>query len=233
MPKLSAAQKRSLAEATSRYHRALDGSPAAARLAARGLIEAAGPFRLGYVRDPLPEHEQYRGMLSIPYLRRSPSGWSVVSIRFGCVVDGCTHDYHGKYNTVAGDPPRLFNTLALQADTDTIAVCEGELDAISAEVCGVRAVGVPGVESWKPHFRLPFLGYETVFVLADNDIPKFYDGCPKCKGRCRGHNPGMEFAARMAKELQNVKIPPSAPGEDVNSEMIQHGRDYIRRKVIG
>lgn len=234
MPKLSAVQKKSLAEATSRYHGALNGSPAAERLAARGLTESAGPFRLGYVLDPLPGHEQYRGMLAIPYLRRSSSGWSVVSLRFGCVTDGCTHDYHGKYNTQAGDPPRMYNTLALQADTDTVVICEGEMDTLSAELSGLRAVGVPGVDSWRPHWRLPFLGYETVFVLADNDIPKpGLPGCTRCKGQCKGHNWGMEFAKRVAKELPNAKIISSALGEDVNSEMVRHGRDYIRQKVIG
>lgn len=233
MPKLSAVQKKSLAEATSRYHGALNGSPAAERLAARGLTESAGPFRLGYVLDPLPGHEQYRGMLAIPYLRRSSSGWSVVSLRFGCVTDGCTHDYHGKYNTQAGDPPRLYNTLALQADTDTVVICEGEMDTLSAELSGLRAVGVPGVDSWRPHWRLPFLGYETVFVLADNDRPQVRKDCAKCRGSCKGHNPGREFAERIAKELPNAKIISSALGEDVNSEMVRHGRDYIRQKVIG
>jgi Toprim-like len=213
MPKQSAVQKRFLTEAAVRYHRSINGSPAAVRLEARGLADAVSPFRLGYVLDPMPGHEQYRGMLAIPYLRRSPAGWSVASLRFGCVQDGCPHEHHGKYNTVLGDRPRLFNTLALQSDTDTIGLCEGEPDTMSAELSGIRAVGVPGVECWKPHFRLPFLGYETVYVFADGD------------------EAGTKFAHKIAKELPNAKVIPSALGEDVNSEMVRLGRDHILRKV--
>ncbi len=212
MPKLSAGQRSFLRSATSRYHQSLAGSPAAELLEARGLTEGTEPYRLGYVADPLPGHESYRGMLSVPYLRRSVSGWSVVSMRFRC-VEAHEHVGHGKYMSLPGDAPRLFNTPALLADTDDVALCEGELDAISASVSGVPAVGVAGVESWKPHWRLPFLGYRTVFVFADGD------------------EPGMKFARGIAKELPNAKILPSAPGEDVNSEMVRHGRDFIREKA--
>jgi 5S rRNA maturation endonuclease (ribonuclease M5) len=214
MPKLSLGQKTFLAEATSRYHRSLDGSPAADLLEARSLTEAASPYRLGYVEDPLPGHEPYRGRLCIPYLRRSATGeWCVVSMRFRCVRPGCRCEHHAKYLSQAGDPPRLYNTAALLRDEDTVAICEGELDALSASIAGVPAVGVAGVEAWKPHFRDPFLGYETVFVLADGD------------------EPGMRFATQLAKALPNIKIMPSAPGEDVNSELVKHGKEFIKRKV--
>lgn len=212
MPKLSEGQRKSLRDATSRYHRALPGSPAAELLEARGLIDGTEPYRLGYVADPLPGHESYKGMLAIPYLRRSPSGWSVVSMRFRCVEDH-EHLGHGKYMSLPGDTPRLFNTPVLLADHDSIAICEGEIDAISASVSGVPAVGVSGVEAWKPHWRLPFLGYAEVWILADGD------------------EPGMKFARSLAKELPNAVIRPSGPGQDVNSELVAFGREHIRRKA--
>jgi hypothetical protein len=213
MPKLSAGQLTFLRGATSRYHRTLAGSPAEEYLADRDLADAAGPFRLGYVAEPLPGHETYAGMLAIPYLRRSVSGWSVVSMRFRCIEDH-EHRGHGKYMSLPGDPPRLFNTLALQSDSDVVGLEEGELDAISLTLCGVPAVGAPGAESWKPHWTLPFLGFEAVYALTDGD------------------EAGRRFGHARAKELPNLKIVPSAPGEDVNSEMIRHGREYIRSKVL-
>lgn len=212
MPKLSAGQRTFLQRATSNYHATLPGSPAAELLEARGLTEGSEPFRIGYVAEPLPGHEAYRGMLAIPYLRRSASGWSVVSMRFRCLEDH-EHRGHGKYMSLPGDTPRLYNTPVLLADHDSVAVCEGELDALSASVSGAPAVGVAGVQSWKPHWRLPFLGYRTVWILADGD------------------EPGAEFAQRLAKELPNAVIRPSTPGADVNSELVAHGREFIRRKA--
>jgi hypothetical protein len=241
LAKLSAEQKKFLVEATSHYHKSLPGSPAAEYLATRGLMDAAvadkvRSFRLGYVDDPLPGHEPLQGMLAIPYLRYSPySGWSVATIRFRCIEEGCDHEGHlgGKYVSMPGieGKPHLFNTRALQLDTPTIAITEGEIDAITAEICGVPAVGVAGVQSWLPHFADPFFGYETVFILADNDEKKYHNNCPRCKNKCRGHNPGMEFAFRLKENLPNSKIMPAAKGHDVNSMYLEMGQQAILERV--
>lgn len=217
MARQSDARKKFLVEATSRYHESLPGSPAAEYLESRGLMgesvrKDVDRFRLGFVGDPLPGHEMYRGMLAIPYLRRSSDGsWTVVSMRFRQI--GEPKPGLGKYLTVAGDRPRLFNTLALIDNDDVIAITEGEIDAISATISGIPAVGVAGVETWKDHFTEPFLGYETVFVLADGD------------------DPGMKFAHNLAKKLPNVKIIPMGPGEDVNSEFIKDGLESLKEKI--
>jgi hypothetical protein len=171
---------------------------------------------LGYVEDPLPGDEMHRGALSIPYLRWSQEhGWSVVSIKYRCIEDhDCKKLKHGKYLAQAGDRPRLYNTLALLRQSPIIAITEGEIDAITAQVCGVPAVGVPGAESWQPHFREPFLGYRTVFVLADGD------------------DPGMRFANTVAKTLPNAKIIPCPPGEDVNSLVKYEGPKALRDRIM-
>ena len=58
-----------------------------------------------------------------------------------------------KYMGLPGTHTRLYNVLALQQAGDFIAVCEGEIDAITLHYkCGVPAVGVPGANSWKPHY---------------------------------------------------------------------------------
>lgn len=153
-------------------------------------------------------------MLAIPYLRRTAQGDTVVvSLRFRCIESECPHPHHGKYNTVSGDTGRLFNTDALQGSWDAVGLAEGELDAITATICGLPTVGIPGAEAWKPHFREPFLGFETVWIFADGD------------------QAGRAFADKTARKLPNAKAVPSAPGEDVNSEYLQHGKDYLRRKV--
>jgi hypothetical protein len=214
MDRLSDVQKEFLREATSRYHAALPNSPADEYLTMRGLgwesiKPAVNRFRIGYVGDPLPGHEQYKGYMSIPYLRWSADKeWAVVSIRFRRVDDG-----KPKYLTLPGDRPRLFNTMALIKDTPNIAITEGELDAITATVCGIPAVGVPGVQAWQPWFREPFLGYRNVYVLADGD------------------DPGMAFATKIASSLPNGKIIPMPQGEDVNSLVVLKGKEALLERL--
>lgn len=210
MQQQSPSQKKFLREATERYRAAMAGSPAEAYLASRSLGWASikpevDRFALGYVGDPLPGHEMFRGYLAVPYLRWSQDrAWSVASIRFRCIQEH-VHEGHGKYMSSPGDRPRLFNTLALLPPRDTIAVTEGELDAITAQAAGVPAVGVPGAESWKKHFRLPFRGYKQVFILADGD------------------EAGRKFAATVAASLPNSRIVPMPPRHDVNSFVAEAG----------
>jgi hypothetical protein len=234
IPKLSDERRSFLWTAATKYRHAMPGSPAADLLAARDLVGGAEKFGLGYVREPMPGHEQYRGRLAIPYLRWAPQrGHSVVAMRFRCAELGCSCSGHAKYLSEPGSPATLFNAPALLEEHDAIAITEGELDAISAEVSGVPAVGVPGVDAWETYWRVLFLGYESVPILTDNDRPQYRKDCPKCRNECRGHNPGMEFATKVAKDLPNARILPWEQGEDTNSTMVAHGRGFILRKVKG
>jgi hypothetical protein len=177
------------------------------------LRENSPRFQLGYVDNPLPGHEQYRGCVAIPYVRWSHEhGWAVVSIRFRCIRDH-EHRGHGKYNTVHGDRPRLYNTKALLEGGGRIAITEGEIDAISAEACGIPAVGVAGAQSWQPHFREPFVGYREVLILADGD------------------EAGLKFANAVARELPCARIVSMPPGYDVNSVFVQGGRQALEERI--
>ena len=151
----------------------------------------------------------YRGCLSIPYMRWSPwRGWSVASIRYR-KLDGSKP----KYLTMPGDAPRLYNTVALTRYSRDMAISEGEIDAITAELCGVPTVGVPGAQMWKAHFAELFLGYRNVNILADGD------------------EPGMEFAKSVARTLPNARIIPMPDGEDVNSLVTKNGREALLERI--
>ena len=103
-----------------------------------------------------------------------------------------------------------------------IVVCEGELDAVVVSgVIGIPAVGVPGVTAWKPHFPKLFNGYDTVYVVGDNDIKE------------DGSNPGMEFAKRVANEILNSTIVTLPPGNDINDYYLANGPDATRELLIG
>lgn len=214
MKRLSA-QQQSLVTAAVSYAKSLPGSPAEQFLETRGLPPArVVKVRFGYVDQPEPGHEQYRGMLAIPYLRRSQKDdWTVAAIRFRCIAPGCEHSDHGKYNTVAGDKPRLYNTVVISESQDRIAITEGEIDAITATLAGVPAVGVPGANLWKPHYKHAFEGFEKVFVLADGDPA------------------GLELMKKIAGVLPNAVPSALPPGEDVNSFVRANGPQALLERI--
>lgn len=204
--------------AASQFQRALPDSAAGAFLEGRGIREEeARQFGLGFVDENI-SGIGYRGWLAIPYMRKDPRGkWSVATIRFRCVRADCDHKHHGgKYMPIPGTKGgRLYNTVELERNADTIAICEGELDAVTATLCGVPAVGVHGVDQWEEHFTPLFEGYELVHVLADNDD----------KGQ------GMRFADSVAKRLPNARVVPMASGHDVNSMVLALGRHSLKERI--
>ena len=132
----------------------------------------------------------------------------MASIRFRR-LDGGTP----KYMTVAGDKPRLYNTVALTRYSRDMAITEGEIDAVTAELAGVPTVGVPGSQMWKPYFRELFLGYRNVNILADGD------------------EPGLEFAKTVAKTLPNARIITMPTGSDVNELVNTQGKQALLERI--
>jgi len=202
--RLSQSQKASLAKAVSTYKKELH--LAEGYLAKRGLSLADGAtVHLGVVAEPLPSHEQYVGRLVIPYV--TPTG--VVDVRFRSMDNS-----EPKYMGLPGTSTRLYNVTALQEAGDFIAICEGEIDAITLHLkCGIPALGVPGANAWKKHYTRILQDFETVYVFADGD------------------QPGSDFAKGLAKELNSVVTLQMPDGEDVNSMYLNLGYDYFRSKV--
>lgn len=202
--RLSASQKASLARAVQRYKGSIH--LAEEYLAKRGLTLAdADTYHLGVVAEPLPGHEAYRNRLVIPYL--TPTG--VVDIRFRAMGPE-----EPKYMGLPGTHTRLYNVVALQEAGDFIAVCEGEIDALTLHrKCGIPAVGVPGANSWKKHYTRILQDFEKVFVFADGD------------------QPGSDFAKTLAKELETIVTLQMPEGEDVNSMYLRNGYEYFLEKV--
>ena len=212
----SVSQLNSLKTAALKYHQALPGSPAEEYLVSRGLDpDLVVRFGLGYVSEPEIGHDMFKGRLSIPYTRESPSGVRTVrGIKFRLLQD---HSGPGKgpakYLPTPGFKPALFNTRDLVLNEDEICICEGELDAVAASVYGVPAVAAPGATTWQDKWNPIFYGYETVFILADGD------------------KAGLEFAGHVADQLPNAKIVPMHDGEDVNSMIQKYGIDKIREMI--
>lgn len=209
----NAEQRSYLSEAVAQYRNGLRAAPDGVKTYLRDTRklsgETAAAFSLGYVANPLVGHEQYRGRLALPYM--TPAG--PVSIRFRAVGDV---DKQDRYRTVAGDQPRLYNVAAFHEPGDFIAICEGEMDTMTATQAGIPAVGLPGVEAFKPYMARAFDGYRTIYALADNDD---------------GEGQGKEFAEFLADELTNVRVVLMPHGHDVNSLVVAQGEAALRRLI--
>lgn len=210
----SNAQSKLLLEAAQRY--AQEISPEAiVALLERGISEeVAARFQLGTITDPINGHEMYEGWISIPYITASGS---CVGFKFRRLDDA-----KPKYGSPTGQKAHLYNVTDILTPSAYIVVTEGELDTvITSGMLGIPAVGVPGVQAWKPHFSKLFNGYDTVYVVGDNDIKE------------DGSNPGAEFAKRVASEIMNSSIVTLPPGLDINDYYLAHGADATRTLLVG
>lgn len=204
---LNAEQRALLTDAAQRYcnHR---NEAIASYLEGRGISkEVANLYQLGSVEEPSVGHEMAVGRLSIPYL--TPAG--AVGIKFRA-IDNSTP----KYLWPTGQKIGLFNVLDLHKHSDTIAICEGEIDTIILSgVVGVPAVGVAGVSQWKPWFPKLFESYSRILIFADNDVKE------------DGRNPGQELAKRIKEDLDQATVVHLPDNQDVNDIWLEYGKSWF------
>lgn len=185
-------------------------------LEGRGISEeVAARFSLGTVSDPHQGHEMHEGWISIPYLTANDL---CVGFKFRRL-----DDFKPKYGSPAGQKTHLYNVSDVLLDSPYIVVCEGEFDTIiTSGVLGIPAVGIPGVQAWKPHYPRLLLGYDTIFVAGDND-----------ERDDKEDNPGQLFSKRVAGEVANSQIVSLPPGMDITDYYLQNGHDATRELLIG
>jgi DNA primase len=204
MARLSHSQKESLEKAVSHYQKNL--AVGAEYLKGRGLSHAdALRHRLGVVTDPFNGHEQYLGRLAIPYLTKA----GVIDLRFRAM--GAEQP---KYLGLPGANTHLYNVNAFFRAADWIAVCEGEIDAITLDsAMNYPAIGVPGVNNWKRHYGRILQDFDKIYVFADGD------------------QAGSDFAKNLTKELGNVITLHMPEVEDVNSTYVKFGKSWFDEKL--
>ena len=208
---LNAEQRRLLTESAHKYHNALTPQ-AASYLMARGITkEVAATFLLGSVVEPSAGHEHAVNRLSIPYI--TPAG--VVGIKFRAIGDNTP-----KYLWPTGQKIGLFNVMDLHRFSETIAICEGEIDTIIASsFIGIPAVGVAGVSQWKPWFPKLFESYSRILIFADNDVKE------------DGRNPGQELAGRIKEDLNTATVVQLEPNLDVNDTYLRYGSGWFNDRI--
>jgi len=171
----------------------------------RGITQGmAASFRLGYVKDPVVGHEEFRNRLAIPY--DTPSG--VVDIRFRSVVDDGTP----KYLSRPGSQQLIYNVKAFEIDSTMIAVCEGELDTMCASTV-IPAVGLPGAKGWKRFYWRAFQDYSKVFVLCDGDAA------------------GKELGKEIAAAVDTAVVITMPDSMDVNDVYLSEGSEGLCKRM--
>lgn len=206
---LSAELRESLESAAKIYHRAVwlsEDLRARSCLSGRGITGSViDAYRLGMVDGTIPEHESFTGWICIPYMTKLGG---VVQLKFRRVDQG-----EPKYMS-SGGQPRLYNTPALDKAEQLgyVALCEGEFDAIILDaLCGIPAVGIPGVDTWpsRPEWREIFTGFSRVLVFADQD------------------EPGQKLAGKILRDLDTAHVV-NLPAKDVNQAYLESGAEKIR-----
>ena len=145
-------------------------------------------------------------MLAIPYLDKDGHP---LTIRFRCMQE---HDhrasFHGKYNSMTGDPSRVYNISAIHAATDEIHIAEGEFDAIILTKVGLHAVAIPGAHGWQYHHRKMLAGFSRVYVWGDPD------------------DAGAEFVTKVMASMRTAKGVNLKVG-DVTENYMQGGAEAL------
>ncbi|MFD7605174.1 topoisomerase [Streptomyces mirabilis] len=121
------------------------------------------------------------------------------------------HPKSGKYMSLPGDPPRLFNTSALIEASRFLVVVEGEFDTMAWALAGTPCVGAPGTGSWREYWTPALLGYHVVYLIAE-------DG------------PGLTFMDDLASHLPNGKVIQMS-NKDSNAILIESGRSSLLERI--
>lgn len=225
--RLSAALKRSLESAVSRYNPHID--LAADYLESRKIdLEYARQSALGVVseEDELTRlNPALRGRLVIPYM--TPSGPRQMSFR--CIEAHDCKGVHAKYLPFPGMSEgedrvtkRLYFVHAFQTAGATICLTEGELDALTLNMIGIPAMGVPGATNWQPHWNAIFEDFSSVLVFRDGDVQKqLADG--------KIVEPASDkFVGKVVRNLgSKVRVVRLPDGEDVNSVYVNQGYEAL------
>jgi DNA primase len=200
--RLSNEQRSLLKNSAETYHRSLP--LAMDYLARRGLSpDLVDGEMLGYVENPLPGQEQFRGRLSIPYVTRN----GVVNLKFRSL-----DDEKPKYLYLHGFESSLYHVESFFEASDFLCVAEGEIDALSLVSAGLPCIGVPGAKSWKAFYRRCFEDFPVIYVFCDGDEPGRYLG---------------KFLAKEIK-ARPIHMP---NGQDVNSMLVSEGPEFLRSKI--
>jgi len=174
-------------------------------LSSRGITpETAEKFVLTYDRA--------QDAIKIPYFdargRIVESGAGVAQRNLGWKPSS---KYPPKYEWPKDTPRHIYNVV--DADHPYVYVTEGEFDCLILKQLGLYAVGIPGVNNFKPEWIWLFPD-QMVRLMFDADIPKEREDGKVLR-------PGQDAATKLRRMLRrvtdDVEIVWLPEGEDVTS----------------
>lgn len=182
-------------------------------------------WNLGYVATPMKGHDQYRGLLVIPY---KDAFGRERGIRFRSLKTGKGK----KYLSLKGAEKHLFGVM--YSSEPVVYITEGEIDTMVLHQMGFKAVGLPGVNIWLPSWKWLFRGAEEIVIVPDGDGSE-----PEAQGPgkpLKQATGGVLMRLTLSQALRglpahvrDVRLP---PGEDVNS-MYLKDRKRLRALLEG
>lgn len=185
--------------------------PAVEWLAGRGISRAqAVTAGLGVVTGEVVDHETLAGRLAIPYM--TPSG--PVNMTFRCLRHmDCKSSGCKKYLLHPGLKDNLYYVQSFDYAEDFICITEGEIDALTMNICGIPALGVSGAEKWKEHWTEVLDDFAYVYVMQDGD------------------RAGEDFVTLVRGNIPHAVTIQMPDGEDVNSMYVKHGTLYLHERL--
>ena len=232
--RLAQGLKASLESAVARYSPHLD--QAAAYLEGRKIdLEYARQCGLGVVsaEDELTRLDsRLLGRLVIPYM--TPAGPRQMSFR--CLEDhdckrGCAKYLPFPGMSAKGEDKkskRLYFVMAYQTAGSTICLTEGEIDALTLNMLGIPAMGVPGAQNWQPAWRAVFEDFSSVLVFRDGDVPSAKEIEDAQNSGRKPEAASDKFVKKVVHELgSKVRVIRLPVGEDVNSVFVKQGYDSL------
>jgi DNA primase len=122
------------------------------------------------------------------------------------------HEGHGKYLSLPGDPPRIYNSPALIKPSPFLVVVEGEFDVMTWAAAGVPATGAPGTGTWRDYWTPAYLGYQTLYLISEDKA-------------------GFTFMESLAAQMPNAKIIEMAGNLDSNATYLLEGPKGLRERI--
>ncbi|MEV6675174.1 toprim domain-containing protein, partial [Streptomyces sp. NPDC051162] len=148
------------------------------------------------------------------HVNRTDPHHAMPLIRYRCVAEhNCKELGHGKYTREPGDDAKVYNINALTLNVPSIAVCEGEIDAITAWQCGIPAIGVAGAQNWRPIFNRLIKGYRRIAILADGD------------------DAGLTLADTITAANERAILIQMPAETDVNGYYLDHDANALKEKT--
>jgi DNA primase len=106
----------------------------------------------------------------------------------------------------------LYNVGDFKKQSPFICITEGELDALTLSMCGMPAIGIPGVKHWKKHWPRCFADFDVIYAFGDGD------------------DAGRKFNSFLAKEIRAVPV--RVPdGRDCNGLFRGSGAEALRALI--